>query len=129
MRGIAFEGVSASQTEASRRGVGHEPDHTAVIDDLLELPGCLWPAPGKQVRLAPQIRGQIKIVPARFNRLRRQQELERHFATMPAQSWPEAADKARYLLRMLAGTTGDARIRMLIAAVLADFDRLSKEGQ
>jgi hypothetical protein len=58
----------------------------------------------------------------------RQRDLERHFATMPAQSWPEAAHKARYLLSMLARTTGDARIRMLIDTVIADFDRLSGEG-
>ena len=58
----------------------------------------------------------------------RQQEIERHVETQPARSWPEAAAKARYLLGLLAGTSGDARIKRLIAAVLADFDRLSKEG-
>jgi hypothetical protein len=57
--------------------------------------------------------------------LQRQEELERSLATLPAQSWPEAADKARYLLGLLAGTSGDARVKELIAAVLADFDRLS----
>ena len=59
---------------------------------------------------------------------RRQEEIERHVATMPAQTWPDAAAKARYLLGLLAGTSGDARIKTLIAAVLADFDRLSREG-
>ena len=57
---------------------------------------------------------------------RRQEALERHVETQPAHSWPEAAAKARYLLGLLAGTSGDARIKRLIAAVLADFERLSR---
>jgi len=56
----------------------------------------------------------------------RQEALERHLLTLPAQSWEEAADKARYLLRLLEATSGDARVRNLIVAVLADFDRLSR---
>ena len=56
----------------------------------------------------------------------RQEALERHLLTLPAQSWQEAADKARYLLRLLEATSGDARVRSLIVAVLADFDRLAR---
>lgn len=56
----------------------------------------------------------------------RQEALERHLLTLPAQSWQEAADKARYLLGLLEATSGDARVRSLIVAVLADFDRLSR---
>jgi hypothetical protein len=56
----------------------------------------------------------------------RQEALERHLLTLPAQSWQEAADKARYLLGLLEATSGDVRVRSLIVAVLADFDRLSQ---
>jgi hypothetical protein len=57
---------------------------------------------------------------------RRQEELERYLVTLPAHSWEEAADKARYLLGLLKATSGDARVRDLIVAVLADFDRLAQ---
>src|ERR1044071_5931918 len=56
----------------------------------------------------------------------RQDALERPLLTPPAQSWQEAADKARYLLRLLEATSGDARVRGLIVAVLEDFDRLAQ---
>ena len=56
----------------------------------------------------------------------RQEALERHLVTLPAHSWPEAADKARYLLGLLNAASGDARVKSLIRAVLADFDRLSQ---
>ena len=56
----------------------------------------------------------------------RQEALERYLEALPARSWREAADKARYLLGLLEATSGDARVRSLIVAVLADFDRLSQ---
>jgi hypothetical protein len=42
-------------------------------------------------------------------------------------TWPEAAEKARYLLGLFALTAiaQDARRQLLIASVLNDFDRLS----
>jgi hypothetical protein len=60
----------------------------------------------------------------------RQDELESHLLTSPAANWQEAADKARYLLGLFdaASGRGDARVKTLIAAVLADFDRLAEEG-
>jgi hypothetical protein len=56
----------------------------------------------------------------------RQEALERHFVTLPAQSWPEAAAKARYLLGLLDQASGDGRVKSLIRAVLLDFERLSQ---
>jgi hypothetical protein len=56
----------------------------------------------------------------------RQDALERYLEMLPAHSWREAADKARYLLGLLEATSGDARVSSLIVAVLADFDRLSQ---
>jgi hypothetical protein len=57
---------------------------------------------------------------------KRQEALERYLVTLPAKSWEEAADKARYLLGLLEASSGDARVRSLIVAVLADFDRLAQ---
>ena len=58
---------------------------------------------------------------------RRQAELERHFLAGPSASWEEAAEKARYLLGLLADTPEgrDPRRRRIIAGVLDDFARLA----
>ena len=59
----------------------------------------------------------------------RLEELETHLAAAPALTWPEAAEKVRYLLGLYAATLtpNDTRRKTLIAAVLADFERLAKE--
>jgi hypothetical protein len=59
----------------------------------------------------------------------RQDELEAHLIAAPAANWPEAAEKARYLLNLFAATLSaqDPRRQTLIAAVVADFQRLSTE--
>jgi hypothetical protein len=60
----------------------------------------------------------------------RQGILENQLLSVPATSWPEAAAKARYLFNLyLAGLApADTHHRDLIAAVLADFVRLSDES-
>jgi hypothetical protein len=59
----------------------------------------------------------------------RQDELETQLLSAPAANWHDAAEKARYLLNLFATTLGaqDPRRQKLIAAVLADFKRLSGE--
>lgn len=56
----------------------------------------------------------------------RQDALEHMLVALPATGWAEAAEKARYLLGLLAETPAgqDPRRARLIADVLADFDRL-----
>ena len=46
----------------------------------------------------------------------------------PALSWPEAGDKARYLLKLFAATPAgqDPRRQKLIASVLEDFACLAR---
>ena len=58
---------------------------------------------------------------------RRQAELEEHFLAGPAATWEEAAEKARYLIMLLADMPEgrDPRRREIIAGVLDDFARLS----
>ena len=60
----------------------------------------------------------------------RQDELESHLLAAPAANWHEASEKARYLLKLFAATLAaeDPRRQKLIAAVLADFERLSDES-
>jgi hypothetical protein len=54
-------------------------------------------------------------------------ELEKFILAAPATAWCEAAEKARYLITLLAGTSvgRDPRHQKLIDAVLDDFARLS----
>ena len=60
----------------------------------------------------------------------RQAVLEDQLLSAPAASWPEAAAKARYVLNLYAAglAPADTRRRDLVAAVFADFTRLSSEG-
>ena len=56
----------------------------------------------------------------------RQAALEDLLAAAPARDWPEAVEKARYLLGLLAQglDASDVRRRKLIDRVMADFDHL-----
>jgi hypothetical protein len=86
---------------------------------------------GMAAQKATKLRRLLADVEANENALRiRQEELESHLLAAPATNWPEAAEKARYLLNLFAATLSaqDPRRQQLIAAVLADFDRLSDES-
>ncbi len=85
---------------------------------------------GMAAQKATDLRRMLADVEANEVALRiRQDELETHLVAAPASSWQEAAEKARYLLNLFAATltSQDARRQKLIAAVLADFRRLSGE--
>jgi hypothetical protein len=60
----------------------------------------------------------------------RQGILESQLLSTQAASWPEAAAKARYVLNLYAASLAptDTHHRDLVAAVLADFVRLSDES-
>jgi hypothetical protein len=86
---------------------------------------------GMAAQKATKLRRLLADVEANENALRvRQDELESHLLAAPAKDWHEAAEKARYLLNLFAATltAGDPRRQKLIAAVLADFDRLWDES-
>ena len=85
---------------------------------------------GMTAQKATDLRRLLAEVEANERALRlRQDELESHLVAAPAANWPEAAEKARYLLNLFAATLAaeDPRRQKLIAAVLADFARLSGE--
>ena len=60
----------------------------------------------------------------------RQRILENQLLSVPPASWPEAAAKARYVLNLYAAGLApvDTHHRDLVAAILADFARLSNES-
>jgi hypothetical protein len=60
----------------------------------------------------------------------RHEELQTRLLASPAENWPDAAEKARYLINLLAGTASirDPRSQNLIQAVFDDFERLSKDS-
>lgn len=85
---------------------------------------------GMAAQRATELRRLLADVEANESTLRRRQaELETHLLAAPATNWHEAVDKARYLLNLFAATPAgeDPRRKQLIAAVLADFKRLSGE--
>jgi len=57
---------------------------------------------------------------------RRQEELERLLLAAPAETWPEAAAKAQYLIQLFAATAEaqDPRRKELIAHALDDLAQL-----
>jgi len=86
---------------------------------------------GMAAQKATEERRHLADVEANEASLReRQAELEEHLLAAPATSWPEAAEKACYLLKLFADSplAEDPRRQKLIADVLADFARLSKDG-
>ncbi|MGB6535121.1 MAG: hypothetical protein WBF58_04080 [Xanthobacteraceae bacterium] len=85
---------------------------------------------GMAAQKATDLRRLLADVDANEKALRlRQDELEAHLIAAPAVNWPEAAEKARYLLKLFANTLAaqDPRRQKLIAAVLDDFERLARE--
>jgi hypothetical protein len=86
---------------------------------------------GMAAQKATDIRRLLAEVEANAKLLRdRQGVIEIELLAAPANSWPEAAAKARYVLNLYAAelAIADTRHRDLVAAVLADFARLSGES-
>jgi hypothetical protein len=95
---------------------------------MTERPVELDARRGMAAQKATELRRLLSEVSANEKTLRaRQQELEDQLLASPAQSWEEAAEKARYLLSLFADSLAgqDPRRQMLIARVLEDFVRLT----
>jgi hypothetical protein len=87
---------------------------------------------GMAAQQATDLRRLATEVEANRDALRQREEaLEAQLISQPAADWPQAAEKARYLMGLLAAVSGggDARVMRLIAAVLADFERLGREKE
>jgi hypothetical protein len=84
---------------------------------------------GMAAQKATDIRRILADVENNARQLReRQAALESQLLSVQAASWPEAAAKARYVLNLYAAglAPADAHHRDLIAAIFADFARLTK---
>jgi hypothetical protein len=100
-----------------------------VVAIMTDQPITLDRHRGMASQKATEIRRLLAEVEANEQSLRaRQEELETQLIAAPATTWPEAAEKARYLLGLFAATSTaqDPRRKMLIAKVLEDFARLSR---
>jgi hypothetical protein len=83
---------------------------------------------GMAAQKATELRRLVAEVEADERALRlRQNELEAQLVAVPATTWHDAAEKARYLLSLFASTpvAQDPRRQQLILNVLDDFRRLS----
>ena len=86
---------------------------------------------GMAAQKATDLRRALAEVENNARNLREQQGvLEKDLLLIPATSWAEAAAKARYVLNLYAAGLGpaDTHHRDLVAAVLADFARLSSDS-
>jgi hypothetical protein len=85
---------------------------------------------GIAAQKATDIRRVLTEVENRAKELRdRQAVLEAQLLSVSAASWSEAAAKARYVLNLYTAglPPDDTHHRDLVAAVFADFERLSRE--
>jgi hypothetical protein len=86
---------------------------------------------GMAAQQATDIRRILADVETNAKDLRdRQASVESQLLSAPAASWPEAAAKARYVLSLYSAglASDDTHHRDLVAAVLADFARLSGQN-
>ena len=99
----------------------------AMIKDTIELDQHR----GMAAQKATKLRRLLADVEADERALHlRQEELEKQLISAPASSWPEAAEKARYLLGLFAATPAaqDPRRQTLIKNLLEDLQRLRAES-
>jgi len=88
---------------------------------------------GKSARKATETRRQrVEQVHAHQAAVeRRQEEIERSLMAGPAETWPDAVARARYLLQLFAATAEgmEPRRRELIALALDDLTRLGEQAK
>jgi hypothetical protein len=97
---------------------------------MSDIPVDLDKHRGMAAQKATDIRRLLADVEANAKLQRdRQGVMEIQLLAVPATSWAEAAAKARYILNLYAADLAptDTHHRDLVAAVLADFTRLSGE--
>ena len=94
---------------------------------MVDRPTSLDEHRGMAAQVATELRRMRAEVEADQAALRRRHEhLEKLIAAAPATDWPEAVEKARYLLSLFVETPAaeDPRRQKLVKDLLADFDRL-----
>ena len=98
---------------------------------MTETPVDLDKHRGMAAQKATDLRRTLAEVENHARDLRdRQSALEDQLLSVPAETWQEAAAKARYALNLyVAGLSSeDTRHRNLVAAIFDDFERLSRDA-
>ena len=100
---------------------------TMPVRRMSDIPVDLDKHRGMAAQKATDIRRVLADVEANAKLLR---DVEIRLLAVAATSWSEAAAKARYILNLYAAdlAPADTHHRDLVAAVLADFTRLSGEN-
>jgi hypothetical protein len=95
-----------------------------VTDDPVDLDEHRGMAAQKTTNCRRQRLHEFKAGQAALRR--RQEELKKLLLAAPAETWPEAADKAKYLIELFAATpeAQDPRCKELIAHALDDLTQL-----
>lgn len=97
---------------------------------MVDEPTSLDEHRGMAAQVATDLRRMRAEVEADQAALRqRRDDLEKLLTAAPSANWPEAVEKARYLLSLFAETpaAADPRRQKLIGDVLSDFERLLRE--
>jgi hypothetical protein len=100
-----------------------------VTDDPVDLDRRRGMAAQKATELRRQELRQFQVDQEALRR--RQEELEKQLLAAPAETWPEAAAKAEYLIQLYALTSEaqDPRRKQLIDHALADLSRLAERDK
>ncbi len=95
-----------------------------MTDDPVDLDKRRGMAAQKETQIRRQSLQKFQTDQAALRRS--QEELEKLFLAAPAETWPEAAAKAQYLIQLFAATpeAQDPRRKELIAHTLDDLNRL-----
>jgi hypothetical protein len=112
----------SSRTMQARPAARHS-NGSPMADDITDLDGRR----GMAAQQATELRRlRIEVESDQAALRSRQEELEKFLVAAPAGSWPEAVEKARYLLSLFAQTPAaeDPRRQYLIRSMYDDFDRL-----
>jgi hypothetical protein len=124
--------ITDTEVDQFLRTSGESPEKQALLlalpDEVKNQPVILDERRGMIAQKKTDLRRLLADVQADQQLLREKQaELETQMLAAPAANWEEAAEKARYLIVLFAGTPAaeDPRRQKLITAVLEDFDRLS----
>jgi hypothetical protein len=98
---------------------------------MVDRPIALDEHRGLAEQRATEIRRRLAEVTADHAALqRRRGEIEKLLVAAPAATWREAAEKARYLITILAETSAgrEPRRQRIIESVLEDFRRLAESS-
>jgi hypothetical protein len=98
---------------------------------MVDRPIALDEHRGLAEQRATDIRRRLAEVTADYAALqRRRGEIEKLLVAAPAATWREAAEKARYLITILAETSAgrEPRRQRIIESVLEDFRRLAESS-